>query len=163
MKHMHHALIIVVFFLLIGGCTSNSPPEPWPPLESAFPRTTIQITTPAAQQHPFRVWVANSAGLRARGLMFEDSLAPDQGMLLLYPQPKTVVIWMKNTKVPLDLLFIDAEGTIVQTIRHTTPFSLEHIPSSRAVIAVLEIPAGSCERLQLAPGARLKLPAVPAN
>ena len=100
----------------------------------------------------FDIEVARSAAERSRGLMFRKELAPDYGMLFDFGREAEVTMWMKNTFVPLDMLFIRADGTIRRIAERTTPFSLEAIPSRGPVLAVLELPGGTAERLGIEAG-----------
>jgi uncharacterized membrane protein (UPF0127 family) len=77
-------------------------------------------------------------------------------MLFLFPELARVSFWMKNTYIPLDLLFIGDDGTVLQITRETEPFSLAPIPSERPARAVLEINGGASDRLGIAVGDRLK-------
>ena len=107
------------------------------------------------------VEVAATQSTRARGMMFRRSYPPDAGMLFLWRAPRRVAMWMKNTYLPLDMVFIAADGTIVRVHENARPHDLTPIPSQTPVIAVLEVPAGGARRLGLRPGARVKLPPPP--
>lgn len=112
----------------------------------------------AEGRHRFRVEVAETPAQMARGLMFRTEVAPDAGMLFDYGGPRPVSMWMKNTLVPLDMLFIDADGAVVRIERWTTPLSLEAISSGAPVVAVLELRGGAADRLGLAAGDRVSHP-----
>ena len=105
-----------------------------------------------------RVEVADSDFLRRRGLMNRQRLPRGQGMLLLWSRPTMAAIWMKNTLIPLDILFIDAEGRIVHVHEGARPGDLTPIAAGRPVLAVLEIGAGEARRLGLKRGDRAALP-----
>lgn len=124
-------------------------------LDRMYERSTLQIATPDARVHRFRVWIADNDMRRARGLMFVRALEDDQGMLFLYPAEQTISMWMKNTYIPLDMLFIDSSGKIVHVAHNTKPLSLETIESMQPASAVLELKGGTAERLKIAPGARV--------
>jgi uncharacterized protein len=128
-------------------------------LDRLFPRSTLQIATPGARVHTFRIWVADDDARRARGLMFVRELAEQEGMLFVYPREQRVAMWMKNTLIALDMLFVDAAGVVVHVVENTEPHSLETIPSRRPVLAVVELKAGAAERLKIRPGARVLHPA----
>lgn len=98
--------------------------------------------------------IADTPEERRVGLMHRLKLAPDRGMLLAYEEPVGVRIWMKNTYVALDILFIDESGTITG-IAAGEPLSEETIPSNGPVRAVLEISAGQAAARGIAPGARV--------
>lgn len=126
-------------------------------LDRIYERSTLQIATPDARLHRFRVWIADDDARRARGLMFVRHLEDDQGMLFLYPAERTLSMWMKNTYIPLDMLFIDSSGKIVHVVHDTEPLSLDTIESVEPATAVLELKAGTARRLKIAPGARVML------
>ena len=88
-------------------------------------------------------------------MMFRRSLAGDRGMLFVYPDTQPVAFWMKNTLIPLDLVFIRADGTIARIAANAEPLSLEPIASFEPVAAVLEIAGGRAAELGLAPGDRV--------
>ena len=110
--------------------------------------------------HHFQIELAITADQRARGLMGRRDLAPDGGMLFIFPAVARQVMWMKNTPLPLDMLFLDADGRIVRIVERTVPFSTAHISSRRPVKAVLELRGGTAGRLGLKVGDRLTAPAL---
>lgn len=99
-----------------------------------------------------RVEVAADSDARRQGLMFRQALPEDAGMLFDYGHEQTVHMWMKNTHVPLDMLFIDSGGRIVRIVKNTRPGSLEIIDSGEPVQAVLEINAGTAARYGIQTG-----------
>ncbi|MDP6788085.1 MAG: DUF192 domain-containing protein [Rhodospirillales bacterium] len=103
----------------------------------------------------FTVEVAETAAQRQQGLQHRKSLAAGAGMLFDYKRVQSVAMWMKNTLIPLDMLFIDAGGRIVNVARDTEPLSLATIPSAAPVLAVLEVNAGTARRLGIRPGDRV--------
>ena len=121
-----------------------------------FPRTTATVRT-AHGTHAFRAWVANTQERRAQGLMYLRQLDADQAMYFPLGPPQWASFWMKNTYVSLDLLFIAADGRVVNIAERATPLSLEPIPASAPVVAVLEVVAGTAARLGIAPGDRVVL------
>lgn len=121
--------------------------------EMAFAKSELWIESGGAR-HLFRVELAETPAQHARGLMFRADLAPDEGMLFDYGAPRHVSMWMKNTLVPLDMLFIAADGEIVRIARWTTPLSLEPVPSLAPVAGVLELRGGTADRLGLRAGDR---------
>jgi uncharacterized membrane protein (UPF0127 family) len=116
-----------------------------------FEKSQLTIETKTGT-HSFRIEIARHAAQQAQGLMFRRRLAADAGMLFLYPYAEPSRMWMKNTYIPLDLLYIDAMGKIVGFHQRAVPQSLEVITSERPVNAVLEVNAGTAARLQLAIG-----------
>ena len=104
----------------------------------------------------FKVEVAQTAAQQERGLMFRDAVAPDAGMIFPFVPPQPAAFWMKNTRIPLDLLFIRADGTVSSIAAMAKPYSLDLIPSSEPVAAVLEIAGGRAAAVGIAPGNRVR-------
>jgi uncharacterized membrane protein (UPF0127 family) len=121
-------------------------------LDRIFPRSTMQIATSDARLHPFEIWVADNEPRRARGLMFVRHLAENQAMLFIYEGVQPISMWMKNTYIPLDMLFVDANGRIVKVIENTKPESLDTIDSDVPVRGVIEVNAGIASKLHVRPG-----------
>lgn len=108
----------------------------------------------------FEVDLAVSAAERKRGLMQRSSLAPNQGMLFVYPEPQFVSFWMKQTLIPLDILFFDAEGRLIHMFEHVQPCRItpcKTYANKQPAQYVLELPAGSAERLSLRLGNRFEI------
>ncbi len=105
--------------------------------------------------HRFAVEVAVTPQQRAQGLMFRERLPAEAGMLFLYPAEQPVSMWMKNTLIPLDMLFIAGDGRIVRIAERAVPGSLATISSGEPARAVLELNGGTAARLQLEPGDRV--------
>jgi uncharacterized protein len=116
------------------------------------------VVETVAGRHRFTVELADTPGERSRGLMFRESMPADHGMLFDFETEQPVAFWMKNTPLPLDMVFIDAGGTVVQVAADTTPHSEASIPSKRPVRAVLELNAGTAARLGIGPGAKVRHP-----
>ncbi len=127
------------------------------PLEDldAFPRGKLEIADGKKVKHTFEVWLADSPRRQAQGLMFVRSLPAMRGMLFVHESPKPMSMWMKNTYIPLDMVFIDGEGRIQQIVEQTTPHSLAIISSREPALAVLEIAGGEAKRLGLHTGQRV--------
>jgi uncharacterized membrane protein (UPF0127 family) len=102
--------------------------------------------------HNFVVEVARTPKEHAYGLMHRQSLDADRGMLFPYDPPEATSFWMKNTLIPLDIIFIRPDGSIARIAANTTPLSLEPIPSLEPVAAVLEIRGGRAAELGIEPG-----------
>ena len=100
----------------------------------------------------YMVEIAGEDWSRRRGLMYRKELPPNQAMLLKYNSSRKVAIWMKNTYIPLDLLFIDEHGKIVKIHRGAVPLSTESILSEQAVESVLEINAGQADEFLIQVG-----------
>ena len=132
-------------------------------LDQAFQRSSLQIATPDARLHPFNIWIADTNERRARGLMFVRQLDADAGMLFIYPAAQPIAMWMKNTFIPLDMLFVAADGRVAKVVEHTRPQSLETIESGQPVRAVIELNAGTAGRLHIGPGAQVIHPVFSAR
>ena len=132
-------------------------------LDRIFRRSTLQIATPDARLHTFKIWIADDEQRRSRGLMFVKHLAAEDGMLFVYPQPQPIAMWMKNTFVPLDMLFVAADGKVARVVENTKPQSLATIESGSPVLGVVELAAGSAARLKIAAGAQVIHPVFSAS
>ncbi len=132
-------------------------------LDRLFPRSTLQIATPDARLHKIDVWVADNDERRMRGLMFVDTLADDAGMLFIYPQSQPISMWMKNTHLSLDMLFVTANGRVHRVVENTKPMSTDTISSGGIVFAVVELKAGSAARMKIRAGAQVIHPAFNLN
>ena len=126
---------------------------------ASFERSGLIIETAQGQQHRFDVELAVTPAQQAQGLMYRQRMEPDAGMLFLYDRPQGVAMWMKNTLIPLDMFFIDAKGRITGIEERTVPFSTQTIESPGLASAVLELNAGTAERLGIRVGDRLVHPA----
>ncbi len=115
-------------------------------------RQVLCIRSLDGETHEFRVELALTEEARRQGLMHRTELAQDQGMLFDFETPQPVSMWMKNTPLSLDMLFIAQSGRILRIERDTTPFSLRSISSVRPVRGVLEILGGTTDRLNIRVG-----------
>jgi hypothetical protein len=119
----------------------------------------LTIVTRAGVRHPFQLEIANTPESRSRGLMFRRELAPDRGMLFEFGARETEIsMWMKNTYIPLDMVFIRANGLIHHIAENTTPLSEATISSNGPVKGVLEVIGGTAKRLGIAAGDRVEHP-----
>lgn len=108
-----------------------------------------------AKTHRFTVEVARTAAEQSYGMMNRTQLAPDRGMIFPYDPPQAVAFWMKDTLIPLDIIFIAPGGTILNIAKNTVPLSLDEVPSAGPVEAVLELAGGRSAELGLKPGDRV--------
>ncbi|WP_425102156.1 DUF192 domain-containing protein [Tropicibacter sp. S64] len=110
----------------------------------------------------FGVDVADDADERARGLMYVEKMPTSHGMLFVYPEedPAGVAFWMKNTLIPLDMIFADANGVVTKVHANAVPGDLTPIPSDGPAQYVLEINGGLAAMLQIEPGAEMRHPAI---
>jgi hypothetical protein len=109
----------------------------------------------------FAVELADDAAERARGLMFRESLPSSAGMLFVYEAPRRASFWMENTLIPLDMIFMDATGTVTRVHENAIPGDRTPIAGGDGVRFVLEINGGLAGQLGLGPGAVMRHPAVP--
>lgn len=118
-----------------------------------FPTDTLAIRGQDGTVHRFTVELALTARQQAFGLMFRRELAPDRGMLFLYDRRADHTMWMRNTLISLDMLFIKPDGRVVHIAERTVPQSTAEISAGERVQAVLELRGGTAERLGIAAGA----------
>ncbi len=119
-----------------------------------------ELRTSAGSVVRFTVEIADEPAETARGLMFRESLPRSSGMLFLYPRPQRASFWMENTLIPLDMIFIDATGTVTRVHENAVPRDRTPIDGGEGVKAVLEINGGLAGRLGIAPGTVLRHPAL---
>ena len=118
----------------------------------------LAILTKAGARHALQVEVARNDADRAQGLMYRRTMAADRGMLFDFARVEPVSMWMQNTYISLDMLFIRPDGTIARIAENTEPLSTRTISSGEPVLGVLELVAGSAKRLGLQPGDRVQHP-----
>ena len=138
MRHVVLSFLLIVLFLL--------PATPGRALEG--PLTKIEPLTIATETDAFMftVEIADTDESRAKGLMFRQRLPEDRGMLFDFGESRQVAMWMKNTYISLDMLFIREDGTIAYIAENTVPKSLDTIGVSEPVLAVLELAAGTTRK-----------------
>jgi uncharacterized membrane protein (UPF0127 family) len=127
-----------------------------------LPKASLVIES-AGKRLPFDVWVAATPERRAQGLMFVKTLPKNGGMLFLFPAPMVAAFWMKNTFMPLDLLFVRENGTIARIAENARPHDLSPLPGGEPVLAVLELAGGTAAKLGLRAGDRLVSTALRAS
>lgn len=116
---------------------------------------TVDLRGPWGQAR-FRVEIADTASTRAKGLMHRTEMAQMSGMLFLYDSPQPMVFWMRNTLIPLDLLFIAPNGVILAIHERAIPLDETRIPGPKGSIAVLEINGGMAETLGIKAGSQIR-------
>ena len=133
-----------------GGAAvaQDAAPEPL----SAFPQSLLSIRTTAGKVINFKIWQADNPRREEQGLMFVRDMDEHAGMLFVFPGNRRPAMWMKNTYIPLDLLFISEHGSIEFIASNATPLSLDVIHSPKAALAVLELKGGACGRLGIKVG-----------
>lgn len=116
---------------------------------------TLAIVT-GSGRHVFQVEVMRTPDQRAKGLMFRNYMPADRGMLFDFERVEPVAMWMQNTYLPLDMLFIRADGSIARIAERTEPMSTRTIPSGEPVLGVLELNAGAAEKIGAKAGDRIE-------
>ncbi len=125
---------------------------------SAFPREPIVVETRSAKRHTFDAWRADTPETREQGLMFIREMRAEQAMIFVYDPAQYVAMWMKNTLLPLDMLFVDEAGCVVKAQRKARPESLDTIQADVPVALVVELKGGITKELGIAVGDRVKRP-----
>lgn len=120
---------------------------------SGLPVIDLQVTS-KGKIHRFRVEVARTGPEQARGLMFRTQMGPGEGMIFPYSPPQEAAFWMKNTVIPLDIIYIGTDRRILN-IANARPYDETPLPSAGAVIGVLELNAGRSAALGIGPGDRV--------
>ena len=128
-----------------------------PQVTAEAPLEPLRIVT-AGGARDFNVEVMRDDQQRARGLMYRRSLPANQGMLFDFKQVQPVSFWMKNTYLPLDMIFIDQRGEIVNIAENTEPLSERGVPSAKPVLGVLEVNAGISRKLGIKAGDQVEYP-----
>ena len=129
------------------------------PVGAEAVREELVVTTSAGARK-FQVEIADDAQERARGLMYRRAMEKQEGMLFDFGEEGPASFWMENTYIPLDMLFIKADGTVESIAERTTPLSRTGVPSKGPVRYVLEINGGLSDVLGIAPGDKVTGPAI---
>ena len=141
---------------VIAACQPAAPAEArLPQAPSGLQQVPLRVTSARGKVHRFTVEVARTLPEQQVGLMNRQVLAPDRGMIFPYSPPEPVAFWMKNTLIPLDMIFVRANGTIARIVT-AVPLSLEPVPAGEPVGAVLEIGGGRAKALGIKAGDRVR-------
>ena len=152
-------LTLATLLLATAGCAGDEPATAGiDPYLEAYERSQLTIETADGKRHEFDIFLATSPQQRASGLMHVRQLAPDAGMLFFFEVSRRLSFYMKNTILPLDMLFIDSHGRVINIVEHTVPGSLESVESQGRARAVLELNAGTSKKLAITPGAIIRHP-----
>jgi len=119
----------------------------------------VQLRWPGGQAR-FAVEIADTEATRSRGLMFRENMPRSSGMLFVYDRPQQATFWMKNTMIPLDMIFADSTGVVTSVHANAQPQDLTTIDGGAGVKLVLEINGGLASRLGITPGAEMRHPAI---
>lgn len=136
-------LIATLFVLTIG------------PVSAACSKDSVQLRGDWGETH-FDVEIADTPESRSRGLMFRETMRRGEGMLFVYEEPRRSSFWMKNTLIPLDMLFVDETGTITRIHHQAIPGDLTSIEGGDRVFAVLEINGGLAKRYGISVGSQMQ-------
>lgn len=145
---MRRLLMAVAAVILVSGCSPAEQPQ------TGLPKTEIVIDT-ANGPVRLKVEIAATEESRRKGLMFRATLGADEGMLFDFHREQLAAFWMKDTILPLDMVFIRADGTVSTIAENAVPYSQEPVPSSEPVQAVLEINAGQARVLGITTGEKV--------
>ena len=148
---MMRGWLALVFALSLVPADRITAPQP------TLPQSPLTIETGGGSVR-FTVELATTPVQQQRGLMFRRALAPNAGMLFVYDDERPRSFWMKNTLIPLDMVFVRADGTIGRIAENTVPMSLDPVPSIDPVSAVLEIRGGRAAELGLKEGDKVSWP-----
>jgi uncharacterized membrane protein (UPF0127 family) len=151
------AVVVWLALVLPMGAATAARPDGVLPL-SSFPRERLAIETRSARRHVFEAWRADTLQTRAQGLMFVPELRADQAMIFVYTPAQEVGMWMMNTLIPLDMLFVDEGGCVVRVHERAEPGSLDTISSGAPVVLVVELAGGTAASLGITAGDRVLRP-----
>jgi len=147
------AAVILVALVSIGLTPASES------VSISFPHATLVIEPADGKPFSFDIELATTTEQHARGLMFRRTMPRDAGMLFLFEPDQPVDFWMKNTFIPLDMLFVRADGVIIKVVTHAEPFSTAMISSNEPVRGVIEINAGEADRRGIRTGDKVIYPA----
>jgi len=154
-------LLLASAALAQGAWASSGRAQAEPPItgpQPTLPTEKLVIITRDGKRHEFNVEIASTPREQEIGLMFRPTVAPDGGMLFDWGAPRDSHMWMRNTIAPLDMVFINADGTIRSIAEDTVPHSLTVIDSHGPVRATLELAAGTTEQLGILIGDHVEAP-----
>ena len=153
------SVLVVAGFMLAGFASCSTPAEStstWvASLDGKFARGRLTIESDDGVRHEIDVYLALNITQQRRGLMFVRKMPADVGMLFVYEESALHAMWMKNTYIPLDLIFARADGTVSSVIHDTQPLSLTSRGSIEPVNYVLELNAGTARRLNIGNKSRI--------
>ncbi len=155
---------MVARILAITGAAALMACSPQGASEAAAPAQTAAVhpvsglkvvpltVTSGKTTHAFKVEIASTGAEQAKGLMFRTELGPDEGMIFPRNPPDIASFWMKNTPLPLDIIFVGTDGKILNIAANTVPYSLQSVSAVGLTGLVLEIPGGRAQELGIKPG-----------
>jgi hypothetical protein len=152
---MNSRILILLFLVIFAPSVSRASDD------ITFGRSDLTIVTTTGAKYHFALEVAQTPEQLERGLMFRDSMPDDAGMLFLLGDEEIASFWMRNTFLPLDMIFIAKDGRITNIHRNAAPGSTAIISSTALVTAVLEVNGGVTQRLGIRAGDRILHPSFP--
>jgi uncharacterized membrane protein (UPF0127 family) len=147
LKTLAHLARRAVMLAALATCVASSGSV----LAQTLPVEPLDIMTARGDFH-FKVEIADTDATRERGLMFRKTLAGNRGMLFDFKTARPVAFWMKNTLIPLDMLFVGPDGHIVSIARDAAPMSETPIPSGGDTLVVIELAGGRAAEIGAEPG-----------
>lgn len=153
MRRSRSAVLYVLLVTLAASGCRSAPADAGEQANRVENLLSVQVET-VSGPHVFEVEVARTSAEQAQGLMYRRAIPLDGGMLFPFPVPQRAVFWMKNTLIPLDLIFIRADGRVARIAANTVPYSLDPVDAGEDVTAVLEIRGGRAAALGIRAGAR---------
>lgn len=158
------ALAGLAALALLGGCSPQPAAQATPSTEqqqaTVHPVSGLEVipltVTSDGKTHRFRVELAESEAAQRKGLMFRTELGPDEGMIFPSVPQTARSFWMKNTPLPLDIIFIGTDGRILNIAAMTTPYSLDSVYSDGVTSGVLELAGGRAAELGIEPGDKVE-------
>jgi len=148
---MKNALLLTVFAVSLGLAHPASTQVTQIPAIDFGPLESLTIVSNDTS-HVFSIEVADTQPELSRGMMYREDIPVNEGMLFEFGEEKVTSIWMKNTSVSLDVIFVRADGSILKIEHSAKPFSLRSMTSEAPVTAVLEIAGGQANVLGIRPG-----------
>ena len=148
------SLFTVLTLLVAAACQAQEIDEAHLLDLDSFPTAKLNIRS-GKETHHFDIWLAETPRQQQQGLMFVRDLPAARGMLFVAKEPRVFDMWMRNTYIPLDMVFIGADGKISSIAADTTPHSLDIISSDVAVAGILELKGGEAARRSLHTGDRV--------
>jgi uncharacterized protein len=149
-------ITVALLFALAAPLAQANPQPAALGKAQSLPYSPLTIVRADGKTLSFQVEVARTPEQQEIGLMWRTSLAPDKGMIFIFQAPRQANFWMENTLIPLDMLFIRADGRIANIIENAMPLTRTLRASDGPVKAVLELAGGSAARLGLKPGDRVR-------
>ena len=163
MKWMPSGMGVMAMLAALGGCSpavSEAPGAVSAQPAELHPESRLEVVTlfvhSGEKKRRFRVEMARSRFEQAKGLMFRTAMGPDEGMLFPFDKPRQASFWMRNTVIPLDLIFIGADRRILNVFDNAEPYSENQIISEGQAIAVLELNGGRAGQLGIKAGDRVE-------